>query len=184
MDDAAHTGVVLRSGVVVMDVHEPLEAVHGGPLPKCVLRAVHHVAPIQLGPAKGERHRVPIALGIGVLVEAEIRKLRVGQVAAGALACFERALGEDVADLLAKVAGARVEHEVNAVVLVPLDLEEVVAAAERSERNRRPIQPGPLDGARWVDSDELDQSVEPDRRLPMDRETGGDVALDLAQDGT
>jgi hypothetical protein len=36
------------------------------------------------------------------------------------------------------------EHEVHAVVIVSLDFQEMVAAAERAQGNRRPVKPAAL----------------------------------------
>ena len=173
MDDAVDAGVRLARRVVVVHVDEALETMDRRVLAERLLDAVHHGSPVELGPAEGELHRLPVGLGLRVVVEAQVGELRVGQLAAVSTAHLERPLREHVADLLAQVARARVEHEVHAVLGVRLDLQEMVAATQRAEADDRAVHPSALDGARDVDAHQLEHPVACQRRRLVDREAVG-----------
>ncbi len=96
--------MLLDRGVVVVDVHEPLEAMDRRVLAERRLDAIHHLAPVQGGPGERERHRVPVASGILVRVEAQVGELRVGQGTPVLAIDLQGTLGEQVADLLSQVA--------------------------------------------------------------------------------
>jgi hypothetical protein len=93
----------------------------------------------------------------------------------------EGTLREHVADLLAEVPRAGVEHEEHPILVVTLDLEEVVAAAERPDRQQGAVQPTWRNRCRCLHPDQLEHSIHAHRRTAMHGETGRDVALDLAE---
>ena len=86
-------------------------------------------------------------------VVGEVGQLAVGQLETASPVELHRAALERVADRLAQAARAGVEHHVHAASLVGLDLEEVVARAERPEQVDHVVEPGRGDRGRRLEPD-------------------------------
>ena len=138
--DAVPTDVALQGGVVVVDVDDPLHSARTRRRDERSFDRVEHPRAVHLRETECEPHCREV-VEVVRLVIGEVRELAVGERQMPALAGRERPSVVGVADRLAEAARPRVEHDDDAALRVPLDLEEVVPAAERSQLGQGPEEP-------------------------------------------